>query len=65
MEHVTQLKLVIVGDGACGKTSILIVYSRNEFPKDHLPTIFDTYIKQTEHEGSKVRKIHKNSLLRE
>jgi hypothetical protein len=26
-------KLVIVGDGACGKTCLLFVFSKNEFPK--------------------------------
>jgi len=26
-------KLVITGDGACGKTCLLIVFSRNEFPE--------------------------------
>jgi len=26
-------KLVIVGDGACGKTCLLIVFSKGEFPE--------------------------------
>ena len=26
-------KLVIVGDGACGKTCLLIVFSKDEFPE--------------------------------
>ena len=26
-------KLVIVGDGSCGKTCLLVVLSRDEFPK--------------------------------
>ncbi len=26
-------KLVITGDGACGKTCLLIVFSRDEFPE--------------------------------
>lgn len=38
-------KLVVVGDGASGKTCLLTVFSSNEFPEFHVPTIFDTYIK--------------------
>ena len=26
-------KLVITGDGACGKTCLLIIFARNEFPE--------------------------------
>ncbi|KAK3089264.1 hypothetical protein FSP39_002196 [Pinctada imbricata] len=50
----SKVKLVIVGDGACGKTSILIVYSRDEFPEDHLPTVFDTYIKPVNVDGNEI-----------
>ncbi|KAJ3286321.1 GTP-binding protein Rho1 [Borealophlyctis nickersoniae] len=37
-------KLVIVGDGACGKTSLLMVQSGQEFPEHYVPTIFENYI---------------------
>ena len=30
-------KLVIVGDGACGKTCLLIVFSKDEFPEVSWP----------------------------
>jgi len=37
-------KLVIVGDGACGKTSLLCSFALGEFPKDYQPTVFDNYV---------------------
>ncbi len=30
---------MIVGDGACGKTCLLIVFSRDEFPEVHIKLI--------------------------
>ena len=38
----SRYKLVIVGDGACGKTSLLTVFKTGEFPTEHIPTIFET-----------------------
>ncbi|KAK3095498.1 hypothetical protein FSP39_015401 [Pinctada imbricata] len=37
-------KLVVVGDGACGKTCLLVVFSQDEFPEFYIPTIFDTFV---------------------
>lgn len=34
-------KLVIVGDGACGKTSLVTVFCCGEFPREYEPTIFE------------------------
>ncbi|KAF8995487.1 rho small monomeric GTPase [Cyathus striatus] len=36
-------KLVIVGDGACGKTSLLCSFALGEFPKEYVP-VFDNYV---------------------
>lgn len=47
-------KLVVVGDGACGKTCLLTTFSTNEFPEKYVPTIFDTYSKDTEIDGQRI-----------
>ncbi|KAJ3639416.1 hypothetical protein Zmor_002777 [Zophobas morio] len=38
-------KIVVIGDGACGKTCLSVTFCKNEFPEDHIPTIYDTYCK--------------------
>jgi len=48
-------KLVIIGDGACGKTSLLCSFALGEFPKEYQPTIFENYVAEIRLDGKPVQ----------
>ena len=38
-----KIKCVFLGDGAVGKTSLIISYTTNGYPSEYVPTAIDTY----------------------
>ena len=47
-------KLVIVGDGMCGKTCLLFAFKDDRFIPTHDATIFDTYVADIQVDGKTV-----------
>jgi len=43
-----SVKCVLVGDGAVGKTSLLVSYAVSECPSDYIPTAYDNYAGESE-----------------
>ncbi|XP_030627124.1 rho-related GTP-binding protein RhoB-like isoform X1 [Chanos chanos] len=48
-------KLVVVGDGACGKTCLLTVLNKDEFPEQYVPTVFETDVADMEVDSKQVQ----------
>ncbi|CAH8471590.1 unnamed protein product [Schistosoma bovis] len=54
MASVTRKKLVVVGDGACGKTCLLTVFCKGEFPSLYVPTIFESFVSEMQINNKRV-----------
>lgn len=39
----SKIKCVFLGDGAVGKTSLIVSYTTNGYPNEYIPTAIDTY----------------------
>ena len=53
-ENPVKRKLVVIGDGACGKTSLLYVFTLGKFPEEYHPTVFENYVTDCIVDGIKV-----------
>lgn len=54
-QDVIRRKLVIIGDGACGKTSLLSVFTLGYFPTHYIPTVFENYVTDCRVDGKSVQ----------
>ena len=50
-------KLVIVGDGACGKSCLLFTYCKGRFKELYETTVFETYVSEIEVFDKKVKQL--------
>ena len=49
--NLDEVKIVVVGDGAVGKTCMIICYIKDEFPEGAEPTVFDAHKGHVEYGG--------------
>ncbi|KAI8340859.1 small GTPase superfamily [Chlamydoabsidia padenii] len=47
-------KMVVVGDGNCGKSSLLNVFTKGIFPQVYEPTVFENYVHEITVDGQQV-----------
>jgi len=51
-----NFKIVVIGDGAVGKTALCEVYAKGKFPEGYSPTVFDSYPREIKN-GDKVKTV--------
>ncbi|KAI9205125.1 transforming protein RhoA [Polychytrium aggregatum] len=51
---VTSRKLVVVGDGNVGKTTLLTVFAYGRFPEHYIPTTFESYVAELSIDGQDI-----------
>ena len=51
---IPKVKIVVVGDGAVGKTCMIMCYSKDTFPVAYVPTVFDAHEGKSKYEGKEV-----------
>ena len=49
-----EIKVVVVGDGAVGKSCMIICYTEDEFPEKYVPTVFDAHRGKMNYEGKEL-----------
>ncbi|XP_030634765.1 rho-related GTP-binding protein RhoU [Chanos chanos] len=50
-----KVKCVLVGDGAVGKTSLIVSYTTNGYPSEYIPTAFDNFAVKVVVDGRPIR----------
>ncbi|GMM34356.1 Rho family GTPase [Saccharomycopsis crataegensis] len=54
-ENIIKRKIVIVGDGVAGKTSLLYVFTLGQFPTEYVPTVFENLVTDCRVDGKAVQ----------
>ena len=54
VEEKQGIKVVVVGDRAVGKTSLIMAYGENRFSYDYIPRVSETYEGPYDYEGREV-----------